>query len=345
MGIGLSLESAQSGATVGRLTGRFTQASRWLATRRSETSLFGDLLRKHRIAANLTQEALAERAGLSARGISDLERGARTHPYRETLSMLVSALGLSGAERAAFIQAAKRPGKPSAPGRRGRRAATACRRRCLASSAGIGNWLRSARLLRDDAVRLVTLTGTGGVGKTRLALAAAEDVRGSFADGAVFVDLAPVARPEPGSGSHRGDARSGRAEVGVDRWNAVRRFLEARRMLLLLDNFEHVLAAAPMVSELLQACPGVKALVTSREPLRLQGEREFAVRTFPLPDPSGGNLGGRAGGECRGAAVRGAGDRGVVRFRARAGAGRPRWLPFAAASMGCRWPSSWPRRG
>ena len=82
----------------------------------SEPPHFGDLLRRHRIAANLTQEALAERAGLSARGISDLERGARSHPYRETLTMLVSALALSGAERAAFVQAATRPGRPSRPG-------------------------------------------------------------------------------------------------------------------------------------------------------------------------------------------------------------------------------------
>jgi predicted ATPase/transcriptional regulator with XRE-family HTH domain len=249
-----------------------------------ETSLFGDLLRKHRIAANLTQEALAERAGLSARGISDLERGARTHPYRETLSMLVSALGLNGAERAAFIQAAKRPGKPSVLAGEG--GGPPPLPAPLSRLIGRDRELAAlGALLRDDSVRLVTLTGTGGVGKTRLALAAAEEVRDSFAEGAVFVDLAPLR--DPNRVPDRMAATLGlNGQKSAPIVETLWRFLEARRMLLLLDNFEHVLAAAPIVSELLQACPGMKGLVTSREPLRLQGEREFAVRTFPLPDPS-----------------------------------------------------------
>jgi predicted ATPase/transcriptional regulator with XRE-family HTH domain/Tfp pilus assembly protein PilF len=249
-----------------------------------ETAFFGDLLRNHRIAANLTQEALAERAGLSARGISDLERGARTHPYRETLSMLVSALGLSGAERATFIQAAKRPGKPSIP--TGEGGGPPPLPAPLSRLIGRDRELAAlGALLRDDSVRLVTLTGTGGVGKTRLALAAAEEVRDSFAEGAVFVDLAPLR--DPNRVPDRMASTLGlNGQKSAPIVEALWRFLEARRMLLLLDNFEHVLAAAPIVSELLQACPGMKGLVTSREPLRLQGEREFAVRTFPLPDPS-----------------------------------------------------------
>src|SRR5215213_3877342 len=75
---------------------------------RSDAPVFADLLRQHRLAAGLTQEELAEQAGMSTRGISDLERGARSHPHRETLRLLADALGLSGAERSAFVRAAPR---------------------------------------------------------------------------------------------------------------------------------------------------------------------------------------------------------------------------------------------
>ena len=78
----------------------------------SDALTFGDLLRRHRRALALTQEALAERAGVSARAISDLERGARRHPYRETASLLVNALGLTGKERTALLAAARRPLPP-----------------------------------------------------------------------------------------------------------------------------------------------------------------------------------------------------------------------------------------
>ena len=253
---------------------------------RFETTSFGDLLRKHRIAANLTQESLAERAGLSARGISDLERGARTHPYRETLGMLVTALELSGAERAALVQAAQRRVRPQAAARE--RGGSPRLPESLNRLIGRDRELAAiGSLLGDDAVRLTTLTGTGGVGKTRLALAAAAAASGAFADGAVFVDLAPLRDP------NRVPERIA-ATLGLDgrksttMLESVRRYLEARRALLVLDNFEHLLPAAPVVSELLRSCPGVKALVTSREPLRLSGEREFAVRPLGLPAPGGG---------------------------------------------------------
>ncbi len=250
-----------------------------------ETTPFGDLLRKHRIAANLTQEALAERAGLSTRGISDLERGARTHPYRETLGMLVSALALSGAERAAFVRAAQRPGRPNAAIReRGERP-----RLPEPLNRLIGREQELAAvgaLLGDESVRLVTMTGTGGVGKTRLALAAAAAASGVFADGAVFVDLASLRDPD--RVPERIAATLGlEGQKATSMLDAVRRFLESRRVLLLLDNFEHLLPAAPVVSDLLRTCAGVKALVTSREPLRLHGEREFAVRPLALPAANG----------------------------------------------------------
>src|SRR5215204_1442680 len=81
----------------------------------SDTPTFGDLLRCHRRARAMTQEALAERAGVSVRAISDLERGERTHPYRETANLLADALGLTGRERAALLSSARRPVLPDGP--------------------------------------------------------------------------------------------------------------------------------------------------------------------------------------------------------------------------------------
>ena len=159
----------------------------------SDRPTFGDLLRRHRLAAGLTQEELAERANLSRRGISDLERGARTHPYRETLTLLVAALGLENEERRAFLAAAR---AGVAPTRRAEPFAYAPLP--VPPNPLIGRSEEAATataLLRDPAVRLLTLTGAGGSGKTRLALETANQLRPDFADGVVFVDLAPLADP------------------------------------------------------------------------------------------------------------------------------------------------------
>jgi predicted ATPase/class 3 adenylate cyclase len=125
-------------------------------------------------------------------------------------------------------------------------------------------------LLRSDA-RLVTLTGAGGSGKTLLALQLAADVSSEFGDGVYWIPLAPVADPAAVE-----DAISTTLGAPPER-GGLARFLRERELLLLLDNFEHVVAAAPLVSELLAAAPRVKVLVTSRSPLRLSGEHELPV--------------------------------------------------------------------
>ena len=134
--------------------------------------------------------------------------------------------------------------------------------------------------------RLVTLTGAGGVGKTRLALAVAEELGETFADGVAFVDLAPASDPEsvpPAIARTLGIPDDGALPLVERLANA----LHERELLLVLDNFEHVLPAAPGVLELLQAAPRVTALVTSRAVLRVRGEREFPVAPLACPAPSG----------------------------------------------------------
>ena len=143
---------------------------------------------------------------------------------------------------------------------------------------------RLRALLLDSEARLATLTGPGGVGKTRLALAAAAELEAAFAHGAAFVDLGPL--PSPALVPAAVAAALGIHDLD-DEVLAARLFdaLRGRELLLVLDNFEHVAAAAPFVARLLGACPRLTVLATSREPLRLSIERVVAVPPLPLPDP------------------------------------------------------------
>ena len=144
-------------------------------------------------------------------------------------------------------------------------------------------------LVLEEGVRLVTLTGPGGVGKSRLALEVARRLGPSFADGVRFVDLGPVQSADlvaPAIASALGLRTSGGPLIAD-----VKAYLRPRRLVLLLDNFEQVAAAAPLVAELLAAAAGLVVLVTSRTMLRLSGEHEFEVA--PLPTPPAGTAAGR----------------------------------------------------
>lgn len=141
-------------------------------------------------------------------------------------------------------------------------------------------------LLGDPSVRLVTLVGPGGIGKTRLALAVAEALNGSGPDGVWFIDLAAVA--DPGLVPEVVGAALGvRSERSAAVLDLLIERLRGRRVLLVLDNFEQVLPAAPDLARLLAACPKLTVLVTSRTALRLRGEREITLAPLPAPAAAG----------------------------------------------------------
>ena len=247
-----------------------------------EHLIFGDLLRQHRNAAGLTQEDLAERSGLSVDTISLLERGEHRRPHRYTMQSLADALGLSRSDRIRFETSARKPAGSSTA----RVAQPASLPSPLTPFIGREREVKEVRqkLLQPD-VRLLTLTGPGGVGKTRLSLEVAWQVRDQFADGVCFVALAPVSDHAlvPSAIVH---ALRIKQEAGQSVVEALEQHLRDGQMLLVLDNFERLLEAGPPMAQLLTACPRLKALVTSRVVLHLQAEHNYEVPPLRLP-PAG----------------------------------------------------------
>ncbi|HEY6407797.1 MAG TPA: tetratricopeptide repeat protein [Ktedonobacteraceae bacterium] len=245
-----------------------------------ESSSFGALLKRYRLEAGLSQEALAARAQLSTRGISDLERGVKQTPRFDTLNLLSGALSLSEQQRALFLAAARPELKTpvAVP------SASAPIRVPLPPTRLIGREQERSHalaLLQGVDVRLLTITGPGGVGKTRLALQFAHDLSTHFTDGVAFVALASVldAAFVPATIA---EALGLREEADSSPEKQVCDFLSARHFLLVLDNFEHLMEAASFVADVLATCPHVSILVTSRMPLRLRAEHIFPLA--PLMD-------------------------------------------------------------
>jgi non-specific serine/threonine protein kinase len=241
---------------------------------------FSDLLRHHRLAAGLTQEALAERAGLSVHGIQKLERGV-TRPYRDTLERLLAALRLFVDDQVALRTAAgvasRAPRSPTAA-RVARHNLPVPETRLIGREQDLEEVSR-----RLKHTRLLTLTGVGGCGKTRLALEVARTAVDRYPDGVWLVELAPVA--DPTLVPHIvATAVAVREAAGQTITSALTTTLRDRHLLLVLDNCEHLLeACAHLVVDLARSCADLHVLATSREALGLTGEVAWRVPSLPVP--------------------------------------------------------------
>jgi predicted ATPase/transcriptional regulator with XRE-family HTH domain len=243
---------------------------------------FGQRLRALREAAGLSQEVLAERARMSTDAVSALERGARTRPYPATVRALAAALELSPEEQLALAAAV--PRRRATIGRRPGGGPQAGRLPASATPLlGRDDDVAAvAELLISPSVRLVTLTGIGGIGKTRLAVAVAERIRPALTDGVAYVPLAAVL-DEALVWSEVGRALGVETTGQVEGSEEILDVAAGLELLLVLDNCEHLAGAAGIVAKLLDRCLGLTVLVTSRGPLRLRAEIEYLVSPLRLP--------------------------------------------------------------
>lgn len=228
--------------------------------------------------AHLTQESLADRAGLSAKGIQKLERGG-SQPYRDTIRRLVQALDLTGEELVAFRAAATPSPRQPRPGHVDVQSTLPAALTIFIGREAEKNDLE--RLLAS--ARLLSLTGVGGCGKTRLALEVAKLVDDRYPHGVHLVELAALA--DPLLVTQAVATALGIREVPTQPLlSTIVAAVRGRRLLLLLDNCEHLLVAcAQLVNTLLRACPDLQVLATSREPLGLAGEVTHRVPSLTLP--------------------------------------------------------------
>ena len=237
---------------------------------------FSELLKEHRLAADLSQEELAERARLSVETISALERGRRQKPYRDTIARLANALQLSVIARTELEMAAS-------PSRSSSVVAGARPQLPLQATSLVGRESdipNIVTLLEEN--RLVTITGSGGVGKTRVALEVARLSTGHWED-IRFVDLSPLSDRAFIAGAIVSTA-SGDAAGSAE---GVAAALRSSHVLLVLDNCEHLIAhVARLVATILQECPDVSFLCTSRERLAVGGEAVYRLPSLAVPLPS-----------------------------------------------------------
>jgi predicted ATPase/DNA-binding XRE family transcriptional regulator len=239
---------------------------------------FGAHLKALRETAGFTQEELATIAGLSVHAVSALERGERRRPHVDTVRALSAALDLSGPARDALLASARSHGHQTAVDE------LSCAPLPLPLTALLGRdvELRTVRAwLRESGARLITLVGPGGVGKTRLALEVARSVADEGTTRVVFVPLAGITEASFVAPAIA-DAFGFSNVSGADLTMRLRAACADQPTLMIVDNCEHVLDAASLFADLLTSAEPLRLLATSRAPLRLRGEREYAVGPLPL---------------------------------------------------------------
>jgi predicted ATPase/DNA-binding XRE family transcriptional regulator len=250
---------------------------------------FGRWLRQRRRALDLTQDGLARQIGCAVVTIQKLEADER-RPSRLLAERLADGLMVAAEERGALIMLARgepycapTPAQAVEPPPRAPEQPPTNLPTPLTRLIGRKQDIAAARntLLRGK-VRLLTLIGSPGIGKTRLSIEVAREVQAAFSDGVSFVALAPISDPSLVIATIAQTLRV-RESAGESLLEMVKAALHSKRLLLLLDNFEHLLDATPLVLELLEACPGLKALVTSRAPLRVPGEQLYTVPPLLVP--------------------------------------------------------------
>jgi predicted ATPase/transcriptional regulator with XRE-family HTH domain len=239
------------------------------------------LLRQFRQSAGWTQEQLAERSQVSVRAIRDLELGVHRAPQKQTLHLIATALPLSPDQQQALENAVVRLRRaPSSAG--GPTALTLP----LTPLVGREHEIAGIQyLLRQDHVRLLTLTGPTGVGKTRLALHLSTIVAEQFADGVSILSLAAIADPGLVLAAIARTLQvreSGRRHLV----ELIRQALQGKSVLLIIDGFEHLLSATSQILEVLTTCSSLKILLTSQIVLRLRGEYQYEVPPLSTPDPT-----------------------------------------------------------
>lgn len=268
----------------------------------SESTSFGTWLRQRRKEQGIKPDELAELIGCSPVTLQKVEAGER-RPSRQIALLLADYLRIPPDEREAFITFARSgqtgpnaggigsnitgsTGEANSPAHAPWRAVHLSRTNLpsvLTPLIGREEQERAARdILLNPKVRLLTFTGAPGIGKTRLAVQVASGLVEHFDDGVNMVELAPIIDPDlviPTIAQTLGV----RDYSGQKVEELLRRHVQGRRMLLVLDNFEQVLDAAPHIARLIEASPWLKVLTTSREALHVRGERRFPVPTLEVP--------------------------------------------------------------